>query len=90
MTGPLDQRTGQVIAEDALDRIFLDVVGDRFSHRMLNELPEFEGRVPTAENILMVLHEALKTAIEREGEARLSGVRLVETSRNIFDQGEIR
>lgn len=90
VSGPLDELTGQIIADDALDRIFRETVGDRFSHRMLNELPEFEARVPTAENILVVLYEVLKTAIERESHARLTGVRLVETSRNSFDQGEMR
>ncbi len=90
VSGPLDPETGQIIAEDVLDRIFLEAVGDRFSHRMLNELPEFESRVPTAENILVVVHDALKAAIEREGHARLTGVRLIETSRNSFDQGEAR
>ena len=90
VSGPLDPETGQIVAEDLLDRIFQETVGDRFSHRMLNELPEFEERVPTAENILVVLHDALQTAIERESRARLTGVRLVETPRNSFDQGEVR
>ena len=90
VSGPIDERTGQIIAEDELDRIFEQSVRERFSHRMLNELPEFASLVPTAENILVVLHKVLSEALSQAGSARVTGVRVVETGRNSFEQGEMR
>ena len=90
VTGAVDEKTGRIISEELLDAIFEDTVSARFSHRMLNELAEFEHLVPTAENILVVLHAALEQAIALRSSARLCGVRVVETGRNSFDEGEMR
>jgi len=90
VSGPIDEQTGKIIPDELLDSIFDDTVSARYSHRMLNELPEFERLVPTAENILVVLHDALSEAVSRRSSARVTGVRVVETGRNSFEQGEIR
>lgn len=90
VSGPIDEASGTIIAEDLLDAIFEQAVTDRFSHRMLNELSEFEELVPTAENILAVLHAALTEAVAAKSSARVTGVRVIETGRNSFDQGEMR
>jgi len=90
VSGPIDEKTGRIMPEALLDEIFEDTVSARFSPRMLNELPEPAQLVPTAENILLLPPAALAQAVERRSTARLSGVRVVETGRNSFDEGELR
>lgn len=90
VSGPIDAATGRIIPEELLDEIFEETVSARFSHRMLNELCEFEQLVPTAENILVVLHAALTRAVADRSSAHVTGVRVVETARNSFDQGDTR
>jgi len=89
VTGPLDSRSGRIIDPDALDAIFERSITARFGHRMLNEDPAFARRVPTAENLAIVIHGELAPAIERAGTARLARVRVVETRRNSFVYGEM-
>lgn len=87
VSGPVDPATGQVVAPEALDALFDERVRGPFSHRMLNDCPAFRGRVPTAENIARVVHDALEPGLARSG-VRLERVRVVETSRNTFDYGD--
>ena len=42
VTGAVDPKTGQIVAPEALDRIFEDTVGEPLSHRMLNEVGVFD------------------------------------------------
>lgn len=88
--GPLDARSGQIVQPALLDQLFEEQVGARFSHRMLNALPAFAGRVPTAEVIAVVIHQELSQRIERETTARLTRVRVVETPKNSTEYGEAR
>ena len=88
--GPVDERSGQIVPPALLDQLFEEQVGARFSHRMLNALPVFAGRVPTAEVIAVVIHEELSPRIERETTARLTRVRVVETPKNSTEYGEVR
>jgi 6-pyruvoyltetrahydropterin/6-carboxytetrahydropterin synthase len=90
LTGPMDPKTGQVIAIDQLDAIFDEAVREPFSHRMLNELDAFAGLVPTAENIARVVHAALEPRLIGRTRARLAQVRIVETGSNTFEYGEAR
>lgn len=87
--GEVDPRSGRVIDPDALDAIFERQIAARFAHRMLNEDAAFARRVPTAENLALVIHDELAPAIERAGPARLARVRVVETRRNSFVYGDL-
>lgn len=88
VTGPVDPLSGSILPPAEFDRIVHEGILDRLSHRMLNEDPLFGERVPTAENIAAVVHEALADKVAASGSARLVNVRVVETPRNIFDYGE--
>lgn len=88
IAGPLDARSGTILAVDRLDAIVQKRVLDRLSHRLLNDDPWFETRVPTAEQIALVLEAELAAAIAAESSARLVGIRLLETRRNFFACGE--
>lgn len=83
--GPVDPRTGWIVPPDVLDELVRERVLGRLGHRLLNEDPLFRDRVPTAENIAIVVHEALADAVARSTGARLARVRVVETPRNHFD-----
>ena len=48
VSGPVEPESGQIVPLAELDRIFSRTVGEPFSHRMLNELSDFAGRVPGA------------------------------------------
>lgn len=86
--GELDPDTGFVLHPETLDRLVRERVLERFSHRMLNDDPVFAGdRVPTAENIAIVVHAALEGPVARDGRAHLARVRIVETTHNFFDFG---
>ncbi len=87
--GSVDCETGQLISIDELDRIFDEAVGEPMSHRMLNDLDEFAGLVPTAENIARVIHCALEPLLASRTRARLARVRIVETASNTFEYGEL-
>jgi 6-pyruvoyltetrahydropterin/6-carboxytetrahydropterin synthase len=88
IAGPLDPRSGAILAIERLDAIVRTHVLDRLSHRRLNDDPWFETRVPTAEQIALVVEAELADAIAAESSARLVGVRLLETRRNFFACGE--
>jgi 6-pyruvoyltetrahydropterin/6-carboxytetrahydropterin synthase len=88
IAGPRDARSGAILAVDRLDAIVQKRVLDRLSHRLLNDDPWFETRVPTAEQIALVLEAELAAAIAAESSARLVGIRLLETRRNFFACGE--
>ena len=90
LRGPVDEATGQIVPIGELDAIFDETIRDRYSHKMLNDLPSFRGLVPTAENIAKVIHDELACAVSARGSARVARVRVVETERNHFDYGEMR
>jgi 6-pyruvoyltetrahydropterin/6-carboxytetrahydropterin synthase len=82
VTGPVDETTGRIIAPELLDEIFEARVAARFARRLLNDDPSFRERVPTAENIALVIRDELAVEIERRSTARVVRVHLVETGRN--------
>ena len=77
--GEIDPRTGFVTELGSIKRTVEAAVVSRFDHRNLNlDVPEFADRIPTAENIAVVIWELL--------EDRLPGlvrVTLWETPRNV-------
>jgi 6-pyruvoyltetrahydropterin/6-carboxytetrahydropterin synthase len=90
VSGAIDADTGRVAAPELLDEIFDDVVRQPFSHRMLNDLPRFADRVPTAETVAQVIYDDLGPAVAERAGAHLVRVRVVETARNSFEVGEPR
>ena len=90
VAGDIDEATGQVFSRDALDRLVDERVLSRFGHSMLNEDPAFAERVPTAENIALVVEEELAGPVAAYSGARLVRVRLEETRKNSFETGELR
>ena len=87
VTGSVDPRSGRVAGREALDALVEERVLERFAHRMLNDDPAFEELVPTAENIVSVIHGQLEAPLAEVG-ARLLRVRLQETRRNSFLYGD--
>ena len=82
--GRADPRSGWIVPPDELDALVRERVVDVLSYRLLNELPSFQERVPTAENVALVIHEALSAPIARQFGARLASVGVRETPRNFF------
>jgi len=87
--GPVDASTGRVCDIATLDALVHQYVVRGLDHCNLNEqAPEFADVVPTSENLALVIDRRLrrewKTAFAGEW-PRLSGVRLRETKKNIFE-----
>jgi 6-pyruvoyltetrahydropterin/6-carboxytetrahydropterin synthase len=89
VAGPIDERTGRILSPDLLDRIFEDRVDSRFGRRLLNDDVAFRDRVPTAENIALVLHETLADEVSKRSSANVVRVRIVETRHNSCISGAI-
>jgi 6-pyruvoyltetrahydropterin/6-carboxytetrahydropterin synthase len=89
LSGPVDEESGQIINPGTLDEIFNQTIDERYSHRMLNDVPPFGALVPTAENIAIVIHEQLGAAVARRSTAEVARVRVIETQRNHVEYGEI-
>ena len=89
LTGPIDERTGRILSPDLLDRIFEERVESRFARRLLNDDEAFRDRVPTAENIAVVLHETLAEGVAKKSLAEVVRVRVVETRHNSCISGAI-
>jgi 6-pyruvoyltetrahydropterin/6-carboxytetrahydropterin synthase len=87
VAGPVDATSGRIIEPALLDAIFHEKVERRFAHRNLNLDAAFRERVPTAENIALVIHEELAPEIAARSTATLRRVRVRETRNNTFDYG---
>jgi 6-pyruvoyltetrahydropterin/6-carboxytetrahydropterin synthase len=84
VAGPVDPVTGRIMDGEALDAIVNREVVDRYDHRHFNfDIPEFEGKIPSAEVITLVIWERLHDHIPAP--ARLHRVLLRETGRNFFE-----
>lgn len=80
VTGALDPETGILINLKDLKEIIEREVEERFDHKNLNlDCPEFINRVPTVENICIVIYEILRPLIDDHLDL---GVKLWETPRN--------
>jgi len=73
--GPIDPETGMVIDLSELKSIVGEAIVARFDHADLNADPAFRGRVPTTENIAIVVWDLL---LAKLGEERLWQVRVWE------------
>ncbi len=88
VTGPIDERSGRIVDPALLDELFEANVGSRLGHSMLNDDPLFAERVPTAENIAIVIHELIEPLLAERSEARLVRVHVHETRNNSFVYGD--
>jgi 6-pyruvoyltetrahydropterin/6-carboxytetrahydropterin synthase len=75
--GEVDERTGFVVDLKQLKDILESEVVSAMDHRHLNkEVPEFATRIPTVENIAVVIWNRLKPKLKK---ARLHRVRVYES-----------
>jgi len=89
VAGPIDERTGRILSPDLLDRIYEERVESRFARRLLNDDEAFCDRVPTAENIALVIHEILADEVAKRSSAEVVRVKIVETRNNSCSSGAI-
>jgi 6-pyruvoyltetrahydropterin/6-carboxytetrahydropterin synthase len=83
VTGEVDPATGYVVDTKWLSDIIKQEVISRFDHRNLNQdVPEFKGINPTAENIAIVIYGLLKPRLAEHLELQ---IRLYETPRNFVE-----
>lgn len=87
--GPVDPASGHVVHVPSLDRLVSKHVLKDFDHRYLNaDLAEFQGLVPTSENIMRVIEDRLTahwSGVFPRQWPRLESIRLRETKRNSFE-----
>jgi 6-pyruvoyltetrahydropterin/6-carboxytetrahydropterin synthase len=82
VSGQVDPGTGMVCNLSDLDRCVRLEVLERFDHENLNCRSEFDGLVPTTENLSEVIFNILKQSFRA---AHLEKVRLEETMMNSFE-----
>jgi 6-pyruvoyltetrahydropterin/6-carboxytetrahydropterin synthase len=81
--GPV-QADGMVVDRDALDRLVERRILCLLDHKNLNrDVPEFEGVVPTTENLASVVERRLREHWNLK--PRLARIRIAETDRNTFE-----
>jgi 6-pyruvoyltetrahydropterin/6-carboxytetrahydropterin synthase len=79
----LDPETGILMDLKTLKEILEQHVELYFDHKNLNmDLPEFKSRVPTAENICILIYEILRKVISEHLDIH---IRLSETPRNFVE-----
>ena len=82
VAGPVDARTGMVCNLADLDAFVNENILERFDHENLNTLREFQGIVPTTENLCVELYRILDKGFPQ---ARIEKVRMEETMLNSFE-----
>ena len=61
VTGNIDPETGYVIDMKILKNLIKSEIEDKLDHKNLNqEVPEFYNKIPTAENIVVFIYNALR------------------------------
>lgn len=83
LTGEVDIETGYVYDMKKLSDLIKERVLNRFDHKNLNlDVTEFKNFNPTAENIVKVIYDLLRTEIEDRYEMK---IKLYETERNFVE-----
>jgi 6-pyruvoyltetrahydropterin/6-carboxytetrahydropterin synthase len=82
VSGPVAPETGMVCDLGALDATVTGEVLDRYDHQNLNLLEDFDGLVPTTENLAVRIGQILSRAALP---AHLEGIRVEETANNSFE-----
>ncbi len=80
--GHVDAATGMICNLADLDQFVQKNILERFGHENLNTLPEFEGVVPTTENLCVRLFDILNQGFPL---ARIEKIRVEETMLNSFE-----
>ena len=90
VAGQVDPSTGMVCNLMDLDGFVQEKILERFDHQNLNTLSEFEGVVPTTENLCVEVYGILERDFRH---AQVEKIRVEETMLNSFEYaggGEIR
>lgn len=83
LIGEPDPETGYVYDMKKLSEIIREEITEKFDHRNLNQdVPEFIGLNPTAENIARVIWEKLRVRIDLKYDLKVT---LYETERNFVE-----
>lgn len=83
ITGEIDAKTGYVMDMKWLSDLVKKNVIEKFDHRNLNlDVPEFKKLNPTAENMVVVIYDILRSKIEKQYELKVT---LYETERNFVE-----
>jgi 6-pyruvoyltetrahydropterin/6-carboxytetrahydropterin synthase len=82
LAGQVDPATGMVCNLGDLDGFVNEKIVERFGHENLNTLTEFNGVVPTTENLCIEIYEILKRGFHH---AHVEKVRMEETMLNSFE-----
>lgn len=83
LTGEVDADTGYVYDMKKLSDLIKERVLNRFDHKNLNlDVTEFKNLNPTAENIVKVIYDLLRSEIEDRYEMKIT---LYETERNFVE-----
>jgi 6-pyruvoyltetrahydropterin/6-carboxytetrahydropterin synthase len=82
VAGRVDSRTGMVCNLVDLDSFVHEKILERFGHQNLNTLEEFQGTVPTTENLCVEVFDILERDFHK---AEVEKVRIEETMLNSFE-----
>jgi len=82
VAGRVDPRTGMVCNLVDLDSFVHEKILERFGHQDLNTLAEFQGTVPTTENLCVEIFDILEEGFHH---AQVEKVRIEETMLNSFE-----
>ena len=82
VAGPVDTKTGMICNLADLDEFVNREIIERFGHENLNTLSEFQGTVPTTENLCVELYNILEKGFRQ---AQVEKVRMEETMLNSFE-----
>ena len=82
VAGPVDRKTGMICNLADLDEFVNREIIERFGHENLNTLSEFQGTVPTTENLCVELYNILARGFRQ---AEIEKVRMEETMLNSFE-----
>ena len=82
VSGQVDPRTGMICNLVDLDSFVHEKILERFGHQNLNMLSEFQGIVPTTENLCVEVFDVLERDFHH---AQVDKVRVEETMLNSFE-----
>jgi len=82
VSGQVDTRTGMVCNLADLDCFVREKILERFGHQNLNTLAEFQGIVPTTENLCVEVFGVLQRDFRH---AQVDKIRVEETMLNSFE-----
>lgn len=83
LTGEINPETGYVYDMKILSDMIKEHILNRFDHKNLNlDVEEFKTLNPTAENIVIVIHNILRARIEDRFDLK---IQLYETERNFVE-----